>query len=121
MVSGEERPPDAFSTLRRGWQSPRGGSGRRSTVDVILQLLAGLEKRNALGRDINFGARLGIAPGAPAPLACAEAAEAANFNAIAALQCADNAFENGFHNRFGFFTWKFGDAYDLFNKVRFCH
>ena len=88
---------------------------------MILQLLAGLEKRNALGRDVNFGARLGIASSTPAPLACAEAAEAPYFDAVAALQGADDAFEDGLHNGFGFFAWKFCDAYNLFNEVRFCH
>src|ERR1700730_2020391 len=95
--------------------------GRRTAIDVVLQLLAGLEKRNPLGWHLDLGASFRIAPRAPPALASAKAAEAPYFDAVPALQRADNAFENGFHNGFGFFALKSCDTDDLFYEVRFCH
>ena len=88
---------------------------------MVLQLLAGLEKRNPFGWHLNLGAGFRIAPGSAAALASAKAAETPYFDAVPTLQRADNASENGFHNSFGFLAWKICDADNFFCEVRFCH
>src|ERR1700686_1228707 len=95
--------------------------GRRAAIDVVLQLLAGLEKRNPLGWHLDLGASFRIAPSTPGALACAKATEAPYFDVVSGLQRANDAFENGFHNGFGFLAWKSCDPDDLFYEVRFCH
>ena len=72
----------------------RGAAAGARVIDEVLQLFAGLEEGNLLGRHFHFGAGLRIAPGAAAALARAEAAEAADFDLVAGLQRADDAFEN---------------------------
>src|ERR1700686_2575772 len=95
--------------------------GRRAALDVVFQPLAGLEKRNPLGWHLDLGASFRIAPGTPGALACAKATEAANLDAVSALQRTNDALENGFHNGCGFFASKFCDKDDLCYGVRFCH
>src|ERR1700680_3674178 len=92
--------------------------GRRAAIDVVLQLLAGLEKRNPFGWHLDLGASFWIAPGTPGALACAKATEAANLDAVPALQRANAALENRFDNGFGFFAWKSCDTDDIFYEVR---
>ena len=61
------------------WAGPLAGV-RLFAVDQLLQLLAGLEKRDRLGRNLDRLARLGIASDAAAALACTEAAKASDLH-----------------------------------------
>src|SRR5580700_3033582 len=68
-----------------GWWRRRSGV-RNTLVHQILQLFAGLEKRNFLGGHFNFLAGLGIPSHPRFALARAEAAKAANLNLVARAQ-----------------------------------
>ena len=101
------RPRRAFNSAARPARSPYPGLPARRLLTWSFSSLLGLKNGMLLGRHFDLGAGLRIAPGAAAALARAEAAEAADFDAVAALQRADDAFKNRFDDGFGFFAWKF--------------
>src|SRR6266853_4422579 len=112
---------DNSSALWRGGRGACARGGWRTAIDVILQLLTGLEERDALGRHFYLSPSFRIASRAAAALARAKAAEAANLDAVSALQRANDAFENSFDNGLGFFASKFCDADNLFHEVILSH
>src|SRR5207249_1911862 len=69
---------------------------RGGAVDHILQFFAGLEVRNLLGWHFHARAGLRITADARLPLACAEAAEPADLDLVAAAQCLYNTVEYRF-------------------------
>src|SRR5919109_5385278 len=71
-----------------------------SRVHQVLQLLAGLEKRNLLGGDFYPVAGLGIASDAWFPLPGAEAAKAADLDLVAGAERAHDAVEDRFDDDF---------------------
>src|SRR5580692_3111536 len=86
-------------------------------VHKILELLAGLEERDFLWRNFDLLARLGIAAHAAAALARAEAAEAADFDFVAALEGLDDAVKNRLDDGLGLLAGEFRNAQDLFDEV----
>src|SRR5947209_13384211 len=90
----------------------RNRSGRRRSfaVDEILKFFAGLEKGDALRRNLYLGARLRIPPHTAATLASAEAAKATDLDFVPSLQCLDDGIEDGLDNRFGFFAGQLGGS-----------
>ena len=78
------------------WPSGRGGGrlfGAGHAVEQGLQLLAHLEVRDLLGRDVHLLARLRVAALARGAVAEAEAAEAPDLDLLAALERGDDAPE----------------------------
>src|SRR5262249_37674194 len=67
-------------------------------VDQVLQLLAGLEVRDLLRRDVHFVAGLGVAALAGLALTKAKAAESSQLDLFAPMQRVDDAFEDGVHD-----------------------
>src|SRR3546814_16795956 len=70
-----------------------------SDVQALAHFLAGLEIRNALGRDIDRVARAGIAALAGVAVARGEGAKAPQFDAAAILQLIDDRIEEGAHHQ----------------------
>src|SRR6266851_1258059 len=94
--------------------SARGrGLGFR-VIDKVLELFAGLEEGNFLGRHFDLLAGFGIAADAPAALARAEAAEPADLDLLAFLEGTNDAIENRFDDGLGLLPGKLGDAKNLF-------
>ncbi len=101
-----------------GW---RRGSRASAVVDQVLQLLAGLEERNLLGRNFDPVAGLRIAPNARLALAGAEAAKSADLNLVTDAQRTHYAVKDRLHNHFAVFAGKFRQPGNLFDQVRFCN
>src|SRR5216683_6568187 len=97
----------------------RGGSQCRSlfAVHKILEFLAGLEERNALGRNFHFFSSFRIAAHPPFTLSGAETPEAASFNLLAFLNGFDNAVENGFDDGLGLLARELGDLQHFFDQI----
>src|SRR4051812_5806518 len=86
------------SGLRRLGGGPQGRRrlfGVRLAVEECLQLLAHLEVRDLLGRDVHLLARLGVAALAGSAVAETEAPEAPDLHLVAALQGVHDAAERG--------------------------
>src|SRR5215469_13748660 len=62
-------------------------------IDGVAQLLGWLEKGNSFGRDVDFGAGLGVTACASISLAGPEASETADLDLVAGLESADDGFE----------------------------
>src|SRR5215469_6997618 len=88
-------------------------SSRLGTVDEVLEFLAGFEEGNLLRRHLDLFAGLGVPSHAPAALAGAETAEAADFDFVAFLESIDNALKNSFHYGLRFLARKLRNAEDL--------
>src|SRR5690348_7334429 len=95
----------------------RSRAGGVLAVNKIPELLARLEKWNALGRNFNFFAGLRIAAGATATLTAAEAAKTANLDLVVLLEGLDDAFENRFNHGFGFPARQFGNANHFLDQI----
>ncbi len=109
-AAAQKKHPDSRDPLRTIYEylqgvkrisirsKPETGSRRRSdpllSVEELPQLFARLEIRDPLGRHLDLVAGLGIAPGARAPVADAEAAEAPQLDLLAFLERADDAVED---------------------------
>src|SRR4051812_10804597 len=74
---------------------------RRRAIDPLAQLLAGLEVRHVLLRHVHLLARLRIPAGARRPVIQAEAAEAADLDAMAAEQALRHRIEDHLHGVLG--------------------
>jgi len=83
--------------------------------------LLGLKNGIVLGGTSTLAPVFGLCPNSAPALSRAEAAEAPDFNAVAALQRAEDTLKNSFHHSFGFFAWKICDLDNFFDEVRFCH
>src|SRR5262249_10516919 len=92
---GSCRVAEPLRSRRSGLGPLRGEGGRRSggrlsrAVDQLLQLLAGLEVGDPLGRDVDLVSGLGIAPLARAALPDPEAAEATELDLLILAQRLD--------------------------------
>src|SRR5258708_13185580 len=100
----------AWRILAGCWCGNRGASAVGG-VDEVLQLFAGLEKRNLLGFDFDLLSSFRVAAYAPAALAGTEPAKAANLDFLAFFQRADDAFEDGFTDCFRFPAHQFCSAH----------
>src|SRR6516165_11993939 len=116
------RPEVVHLCRPRGSRSPSGmrriarcgsRSSRLGAVDEVLEFLAGFEERNLLGRHFDLFAGLGVPSHAPAALARAETAEAADFDFVAFLESIDDALKNSFHDGLRFLARKLRNAEDL--------
>src|SRR5208282_5421660 len=89
--------PQSFRARRSVGRLGRRGRGLRGgiRVDEFLELFAGLEEGDALGRHFHFLAGLGVAPGAATALARTEAAKAADLDFLVVFERLDDAFEDG--------------------------
>src|SRR5215472_17549530 len=90
---------------------------RGGIIHKILQFLAGLEIRNFLRGHFHFFSGLGVAPNASTALACAEAAEATNFDFFALLQSGNDAVKYGLDNRFRFLAGKFCHVQNFLDQI----
>src|SRR5260370_10989541 len=106
----------AWRILAGCWCGNR-GAGAVGGVDEVLQLFAGLEKRNLLGFDFDLLSSFRVAAYAPAALAGTEAAKAANLDFLAFLQRADDAFETRFNACFRFPPRPFCYPHHLFDEL----
>src|SRR5215469_11657507 len=86
-------------------------------VYKIFQFLAGLEIRNLFRGHFHFFSGLGVTPNTSAALACAEAAEATNFDFFAFLQSTNDAVKYGLDNRFRFLAGKFRHVQNFLDQV----
>src|SRR5512146_1391700 len=90
-------------------------------VDDVLQLLAGLEERNLLGRDFDAVAGLRIPPDSGFALSRAETAEAADLDLVARPQRSNYTVENRFDDDLGVLPGHFCQSRYLFDQVGFRH
>ena len=93
----------------------------RLPVDQVLQFLARLEVRDALGRHVHLVAGLRVAALAGLALAKAEAAESAQLDLLAALEGIDDALEHGVDDDLGVLLREVRDARDFFDQFRLRH
>src|SRR5689334_11292568 len=118
-------PCQFFLRLGRGRRRRRRWGRRRCSrsgfVYQILQLFAGLEEGNLLGRNFDALTCLRIASYARTPLARTEAAKAADLDLVACAQRAYYAVENCFHNHFAVFARKFCQTRDFIDQIGFRH
>ena len=84
-----------------------GGWRGHGLVYQILEFLAGLEIRNALGRDFHTVSGLGITANSGLTLARAETAISANFDLVACAQRLYNTVENRLDDNLGIFSGSF--------------
>ena len=103
-----------------------GSGGRRSrarfldiVIHHVLQLFAGLEEGNLLGRHFHSVAGFGVAADAWFALTGAEAAEAANLNFVACAQGTHHAVKDGFHDHFTVFAREFRQMRDFIDEIGF--
>src|SRR4051812_30352729 len=106
-----------------GWRRIAGRRGGQFgfPVDELFQLLARLEVRNLLRRDVDFVAGSRIATLARLPLAQPEAAESAQLDFLAAVQRVDDAFEDGVDNDFGVLLRQVGHPRNFLDEFRLGH
>ena len=100
--SGNREGQDSPSPLPTASPTRAAGSaGPPCAVDQVLEIFAGLEVRNALLRNLDVIAGLGVAALTRAPTSHAEAAEAAQLDLVVALQRIDDRREDGVDDRLG--------------------
>ena len=90
-------------------------------VHDVLQFLARLEIRNLLGGNFHPRAGLRVASDTGLALACAEAAESADFDLVAGPEGTYDAVENRLHDDFGFLSSHLDNAGDFFNQIGLRH
>src|SRR5262245_35927937 len=103
-----ERPPPTYS-MRHGAQSGRRGSSTLpvlpssapALVDPLLELLADLEERRALGGNLHLGTGLRVPALAGLANLDLEAAEAADLDAVTLTQRVGHAVEDRVHDQLG--------------------
>ena len=91
------------------------------TVDHVLQLFAGLEERNLLGRNFNPVSGLGIATHARFTLADAEAAKSPDFDLIASAQRTYHALEDGLNYDLAVFSSELRPPGNIIDQVCLGH
>src|SRR6266704_926702 len=117
----EIRLSHLLSWSRRGGRGGSRSGTRRTMVDQILQLLAGFEERDLLGRDFHAFAGFRIAAHARLALPGTEAAEPANLDLVAHAQRAHDAVKDRLYNHFAVFPRELRQTRHLINQIRFCH
>src|SRR5208337_2004924 len=100
----------------RGWRR-----GHRSTVDEILQLLAGIKVWNFLCGHIHTHAGLWIAPDPGLALPRAKAAEAPYFDLITRAKRLHNTREDRFDDDLGVLAAHLHGPRNILNKLCFGH
>ena len=90
-------------------------------VDQVAEVFAGFEVGDSFGGDVHFGPRLWVAADAWVALAGAEAAEAADFDFVAASEGSDDGLENGFHDHFSVAAGQVAEFGYFFHEVCFGH
>ena len=101
-------------TLRLNGDGNRGALLGRA-VHHILQLLAGFEERNLLGRNLDPVAGLGIATDTGLALARPETAKATNLDLVSRPQGPHYTVEDGLNNHLAVLARKFRKARDFFD------
>src|SRR3972149_6471972 len=121
VAPGGPKVVHGSTSLTTGFLIGAARLGRRAGVEQLLQFLAGLEEGDALRGDLDLGAGLGVASQAPAALAGAEAAEAADFDLVVALQGLDDAVEDGLDHRLRVFAGGGDSAGDFLDQLGLGH
>src|SRR5262245_59252690 len=93
----------------------------RLAVDELFELLARLEVRDLLRRDVDLVARLRVAALPRLTLAQPEAAEAAQLDLLTPMQRIDDALEDRVDDDLGVLLRQVGDTGDLLHELRLGH